>query len=167
MVMQSDLSHEFASLVKQLHKTPDEPTLKQKVVKLIPEMKVLAKTNPLDLYRLAHIHHPASQQYRHMMMESAAKGCTNAMLALVQELVKSDLPVDLATAAHYTGLIERSQDSYIIKQVRNLLKSCPEVTALMKTEFKSDSYNIGLRFFTALPETQARRELEMTSRPGL
>ncbi|MCL9684797.1 hypothetical protein [Legionella maioricensis] len=166
-------SHEFAALVAQLHQSPHDHALKQAMVDDFPKMKASAKS-PLDLYRLAQAHFPSSTQYKQLMRQSATLGCTNAMLAMAEILVKSKAPADLKTAAHYLSMIERTKeteitkDSFIIEQGRALLKSHPQVAALMKTEFKSDSYNTNLRFFTQ-PERNiqtdrsVRPEVEMHS----
>ncbi len=153
-------SHEFATLVTRLHQSPDDHALKQAVVEQLPKMKALAKGNPLDLYRLAQIHAPTSPQYKQMMRQSATMGCTNAMLAIAEILVNSKIPADLKTAAHYLSMIERSKDSFIIAQSRTLLESHPRVAALMKAEFKSDSYNTNIRFFSQPDRgTQADRSV--------
>lgn len=156
-----DSSYKFATLVERLHKSPDNPALKQELVRSLPEMKALAKVNPLAQFRLAQIHAPNSPQYKQMMRQSANMGCTNAMFALCELLVKSKSPADLKTAAHYMLMIERSKDSYIIKQSQSLLAEHPELAALMKAESKSgvkvESHNAAFRFFghsgkTVLPE---------------
>lgn len=162
-----DSSHEFSSLVKQLHVSPDNPALKQAVVRYLPEMMALAKVNPVALYRLAQIHSPTSPQYKQMMRQAATMGCTNAMLAISELLVKSHSPVDLKTAAHYLTMIERSKDSYMIKQSRTLLDSHPEVASLMKAEFKADSYNTGIRFFNKQAEARVQPEYEMENSPAI
>ncbi len=153
MAVQLDLSHEFDSLVKKLQKDPDNTALKMDIVKLILDMKVLAKSNPVVLYRLAQAYSPTSDEYNDMMTESAEKGCTNAMLVICHNKLNST-PVtksDLRTVAHYMALIEQSNDSYIIKENRKLLAAHPEVAGYMKDEFKSNSYKTGLRFFSAPP----------------
>ncbi|CEG57891.1 hypothetical protein [Legionella fallonii] len=160
MAVQLDLSHEFDSLVKKLKLDPDNPVLKMEIVKRIPEMKVLAKLNPLAQYRLAQAYSPGSDEYNEMMAESAEKGCTNAMLTICQDKLNSTSRTtgDLKIVAHYIAMIERlatreqSKDSYILKQSRALLESHPEVAALMKGEFKANSYNSGIRFFQPQPE---------------
>ena len=157
-------SHEFAALVAQLRQSPENHALKQAVAEDFPKMKASAKS-PLDLYRLAQAHIPTSAQYKQIMRQSATLGCTNAMLAMAEILVKSKVPADLKTAAHYLSMIERTKeiestkDSYIIAEGRALLKSHPQVAALMKAEFKSDSYNSNIRFF-AQSERNVRQEVE-------
>ncbi|BCA94277.1 hypothetical protein TUM19329_06380 [Legionella antarctica] len=161
-------SHEFVTLVTQLHQSPDDYALKQAVVEKLPKMRALAKANPLDLYRLAQIHAPTSPQYKQMMRQAATMGCTNAMLAAAEILVNSKVPADLQTAAHYLSMIARSKDSFIIAQGRTLLESYPQVAALMKADSKSDSYNTNIRFFTqpdrgTQAESCAKQEVEEPS----
>ncbi len=155
MAVQLDLSHEFDSLVKKLQQDPDNPVLKIEVLKRMPEMKVLAQSNPVAMYRLAQAYYPASDEYNDMMTESAEKGCTNAMLTICHNKLKSTMRTqdDLKTVAHYMALIEQSKDSYIINQSRELLATHPEVAGYMKAEFNSNSYKTGIRFFSAPPPT--------------
>ena len=162
MAVTIDLSYKFASLVKQLHESPDNPVLKQAVVSKIPEMSVLAKVNPLAQYRLAQIHSPSSPQYKQMMRQSANMGCTNAMLAICENLLKPDVPTpaDLKTAAHYMQMIGRSKDTYILEKSKALLETKPELVALLKAESKTDLYNTNLRFFTTQPEKAPLPELD-------
>lgn len=159
-----DLSHQFASLVKQLHQSPDNPALQNAVVRRLPEMMALAKVNPLAQYRLAQMHSPTSPQYKQMMRQSANMGCTNAMLAVCELLLKSNASADLKTAAHYMDMIEQSKDTYILKQSRDLLEAHPGLAAFMKAEFKfvskSDSYNMGNRFFKGQSERNSSVEIE-------
>ncbi len=155
-------SYDFATLVAKLHQSPDDHALKLAVVEKLPEMKASAKVNSLDMYRLAQSHFPTSPQYKQLMRQSATMGCTNAMLAISEILVTSKAPADLKTAAHYLSMIERSKDSFMIAQGRTLLESHPQVAALMKAEFKSDSYNTNIRFF-AHPERNVRQEVETQS----
>ena len=150
MAVQLDLSHEFDSLVKQLRLNPDNPVLKMEVLKRMPEMKVLAKSNPVAMYRLAQAYSPGSDEYNDLMAQSADQGCTNAMLAICHNKLTSTTitRADLKTVAHYMALIERSNDSYIIEQSRALLAAHPEVASYMKAEFNSTSYKTGIRFFS-------------------
>lgn len=164
MAVRLDLSHEFSSLVKQLHQAPEDPVLKQAVVRRLPEMMALAKVNPVALYRLAQIHAPTSAQYKQMMRQAANLGCTNAMLAICEVLLQSNTPADLKTVAHYMLMIERSKDSFIIKQSRSLLASHPEVAVEIKAEAKSDSYNTSHRFFTSQPDRNGQQESELQNR---
>ena len=165
-----DSSHKFASLLKQLHQSPDNPALQQELVRSLPEMKALAKVNSLAQYRLAQIHSPTSPQYKQMMRQAANMGCTNAMLALSEVLLKSTVPADLKTAAHYMVLIGRSQDSYILKQSSALLEAHPELAVLMKAEakssLKSESYNTVHGFF-AHSGRNAIQELAVQNQPAL
>ncbi|MCL5272963.1 MAG: type IV secretion protein Dot [Gammaproteobacteria bacterium] len=144
----TNLSSEFASLVKELQNKPGDPALKQELFSRLPEMKVLAAKNPMDLFRLAQVYSPTSPQYKNMMRQAATSGCTNAMLSMSELLVKSGSPDNLKTAAHYMNLIERSNDSYMIKQGKQLLSMHPELAAEMRGPVKSDPYNPKIRFFT-------------------
>ncbi|TAL64284.1 MAG: hypothetical protein EPN84_03705, partial [Legionella sp.] len=114
-------SGEFANLLSQLQRSPHDSALKQAVVKHLPEMKALAKVNPLALFHLAQIHPQNSKQYQQMMRQSAELGCTNAMLALAQVLAKSKNPLDLHKAGQFIVKIVGSQDSYIQKHAQELL----------------------------------------------
>lgn len=139
-------SSEFASLVNELHQSPNNPELKQAVLRRLPEMKALAQVNPLALYRLAQVFPKSSAQYEHMMRESAAKGCTNAMFAMCELLLNSKLPTSIEQAADYLTAIYQSQDSYIIKQSRELIAEYPEVLDAMRA---GKDYQHNFRFFTA------------------
>jgi hypothetical protein len=162
MAVTVDLSYKFASLVKQLQESPGDPVLKQAVVSKIPDMMALAKVNPLAQYRLAQIHSPSSFQYKQMMRQSANMGCTNAMLAICEVLLKPDSPAsaDLLTAAHYMKMIENSKDTFILEQSKFLIASKSELAALMKTTTKTDCYNSDFRFFTRQPEEYGHSEVE-------
>lgn len=155
-----NLSSEFSSLVKELHQKPDNPGLKQEVVSRIPKMMALAKENPMDLFRLAQVYSPTSPQYKHMMRQSAARGCTNAMLSMSELLLKSGSSADVKTAAHYMTMIERSNDSYIIQNSKKLLSDYPELAAEMRVHAKSEPYNGKIRFFANQPEKTAEKQLE-------
>lgn len=144
-----NLSSEFASLVKELQSKPDNPSLKQEVVRRLPEMMDLAKSNPMDLYRLAKIYSPTSPQYKQMMRQSAASGCTNAMLAMCHLLLKTPSEANLRTTAHYLQMIVRSDDSYIINQSRRLLIEHPELEQEMRSPVKTRVYNSNVCFFSS------------------
>ena len=146
-------SNEFAVLVNQLHRSPNDPTLKQAVVKHLPEMMALAQDNPMALYHLAHIYPPNSPQYKQTMRQAANLGCTNAMLVMCQVLGKSNDPGDLKKAAHYLEMINKSNDSYIKEQARSLLKEYPQLTKL------NLSYIHAHRFFVPQREKGAGVEL--------
>ncbi|WP_298623685.1 type IV secretion protein Dot [uncultured Legionella sp.] len=156
----TNLSSEFASLVKELQNKPEDPVLKQEVFSRLPEMKILAEKNPMDLFRFAQIYSPTSPQYKNMMRQAAGGGCTNAMLSMAELLVKSGFPADLKTAAHYLNMIERSNDSYMIKQSKQLLSSNPELAAEMRGPVKSEPYNPKIRFFSNLSEGKAENKTE-------
>jgi hypothetical protein len=143
-----DFSSEFATLVNRLHQSPDDPALKQALVRRLPEMKALAKVNPLALFRLAQIYPKHSEQYQQMMKQSANAGCTNAMLALCHLLLKSNQPNDLKKAAHYINQIEHSNDSYMISHGRSLLETHPQLASELKSQIKSNDYQYASRFFS-------------------
>ncbi|HAU1295422.1 TPA: type IV secretion protein Dot [Legionella pneumophila] len=165
MAAQLDPSSEFAALVKQLHKAPDDSGLKQAVVKRLPEMQVLAKTNPLALFRLAQIYSPSSSQYKQMILQSAAQGCTNAMLSACEILLKSGSTNDLITAAHYMRLIQRSKDSYIIELGKKLLEKYPGFAEELKSNSKEVPYHSAIRFFGIQTENSKEEEAKIISRP--
>ncbi len=148
MAAKLDLSSEFAALVNKLHRSPNDPALKQAVVIRLPEMKALAKVSPLALFRLAQVYPQNSAQYQHMMTQSANSGCTNAMLALCHLLLKSNAPGDLKKAAQYMTQIERSSDSYIISHSRSLLETHPQLAAELKSQATGNAYQQGPRFFS-------------------
>lgn len=154
-----NLSSEFASLVKELQSKPDNPSLKQEVVRRLPEMMDLAKNNPMDLYRLAKIYSPTSPQYKQMMRQAAASGCTNAMLAMCHLLLKSPSEANLRTTAHYLQMIGRSDDSYIINQSRSLLTEYPELEEEMRGPVKARVYNSNVCFFSSAQQKNAVSEI--------
>lgn len=147
-----DLSSEFASIVDKLQKSPEDPTLKQALLKRIPEMKALAKVNALALYRLAQIYPQNSAQYQLMMNKSADMGCTNALLALCELSLKSNTHADLKKAAGYMDRIAVSNDSYIIKHSRSLLETHPQLEAEMKTSSKVNLRSQSNRFFSSVAD---------------
>lgn len=87
-------SGDFATLVNQLQQSPEDPYLKQKIVKYLPYMQELAKKNPFALYHLAHVFPEKSSQHKNMILKSAELGCTNAMLAACKFLAESKRPED-------------------------------------------------------------------------
>lgn len=139
-------SSEFATLVNQLHRSPDDPALKQAVLKRLPEMKALAQVNSLALYRLAQVYPQNSTQYEQMMKQSAAQGCTNAMFAMAELLAKLPSSTDLKKAAEYIVMINKSKDSYMMKQTKTLLESHPKL--LQEVQMQS-GYSQRTRFFAA------------------
>jgi len=147
MVAKSDMSYEFASLIRELRNSPDDIALRQTVVKQLPEMKVLANDNALALFRLAQIYSPTSTQYKQMMRESANKGCTNAMLALCELLLKTNSAADLKTAAHYMTKIEYSNDSFMIKSGELLLENNPQLASEIESQSKKIETRYMGRFF--------------------
>lgn len=122
-------SGDFAALVSQLQQSPEDPYLKQKVVKYLPYMQELAKKNPLALYHLAHVFPEKSPQYRNMILKSAELGCTNAMLAACKFLAESKRPEDQQKATSFLAEIERSQDSFIMKHGKELIAEHPHLAA--------------------------------------
>lgn len=155
MTTQLASSNEFAALVNQLQSSPNDSSLKQRVVQNLPKMMALAKDNPMALYHLAHIYPPNSPQYKQMMRQSANMGCTNAMFVLCQILGKSNNRHDLEEAVNYMRIIEKSNDSYI----KSLLAECPPFAATIQEQKKPRSdYNTMHRFFPAPQETEATTE---------
>jgi len=147
MVAKSISSNEFASLVKKLQGSPNNPELKQAILKHLPEMRALAGSNSLALYHLAYIFPPNSGQHKQALLQAADKGCTNAMLDACKLLVKSGKPADMKKAAHYLLMIEQSNDSYIIQHSKSLLADSPQLArAVQEQRTQQSSQNIH-RFF--------------------
>lgn len=167
MAAQLDPSSEFAALVKQLHRTPNDPRVKQAVVGRLPEMRALAKTNPLALFRLAQVYSPSSSQYKQMIMESAAKGCTNAMLSACQLLLKSETSEDMITAVHYMRIIQNSNDSYITKLSKELLDNYPRFAEEFNSRSKESAYHSNLRFFRVQDENNSVGTAEVIKGPSV
>ena len=164
MAAKINSSSEFVFLVRELHKQPNDPTLKQEVVRRIPQMVAMSKNSPLDLYRLAQVYAPTSPQYKNMMRQSAAGGCTNAMLSLCQLLLKTGSSADLKTAIHYIQMIERSRDSYIMKQSKQLLESYPQLAAQIKEQSKSSIGHPNIGFFARKKHTGNDEEVLLNER---
>jgi hypothetical protein len=151
-------SNEFAALVNQLHKAPNDPALKKAVVEHLPKMVSLAQDSPMSLYHLAHIYPPKSSQYKQTMRESANLGCTNAMLVMCQVLAESNEPSDWKKAVHYLTRIEKSNDSYIKEQAQSLVQENPQLMNALNDKNKHNlSHNISHRFF----KPQADREISV------
>lgn len=156
-------SNEFAALVNQLHRAPDNPALKKAVVEHLPKMMSLAQDNPMSLYHLAHIYPPKSSQYKQTMRQSANLGCTNAMLVMCQVLAESNEPSDLNKAVHYLTMIEKSNDSYIQEQAKTLVQENPQlVSALNERNKHSLSLNMPYRFFKHQTEREITVDLVET-----
>lgn len=147
MATQFDSSTEFAALVARLQNNPDDPALKQAVVKHMPEMRALAKTSPIALYQLAKVYAPNSSQYKQMMLQSASAGCTNAMLALCRLLLKTGSADDVITATHYMRMIQTSGDSFILKRSKELLEDYPGFARQLQATGTSRLYHPALNFF--------------------
>lgn len=153
-------SNEFATMVNQLHRSPNDPSLKQAVVQHLPKMMALAQDNPVALYHLAHIYPPNSPQYKQTMRQAANLGCTNAMLVMCQVLGKSNNPSDLKKVAHYLEMIDKSSDSYIKEQAKLLLEEYPQLARTMQEQAKPKlSYSHAHRFFTPQQEREVTVEL--------
>ncbi|HHF7367202.1 TPA: hypothetical protein ACPSKY_002328 [Legionella bozemanae] len=156
-------SNEFAVLVNQLHRSPNDPVLKQAVVQHLPKMMALAQENPMALYHLAHIYPPTSSQYKQTMRQAANLGCTNAMLVMCQILGKSTEPGDLKKAAHYVTMINKSDDSYIKEQAKLLVDEYPQLARALQEQTKPNlSYSLAHRFFTPQQEKEESLELMQT-----
>lgn len=150
-----DSSSEFAAIVNQLKNSPEDAGLKQSLIKCLPEMRALAEVNPLAMFRLAQIYPPNSSQYRELIIQSANNGCTNAMLAACDLFLNANMSPDVEKAADYFRMIEKSGDTYILKNAQALRESHPELAKALKPADTVCSYNT-LRFFpTTKPE---RRE---------
>ncbi|KTC89465.1 hypothetical protein OQJ18_09200 [Fluoribacter dumoffii] len=154
-------SNEFAALVNQLHKSPNDPVLKQAIVQHLPKMMALAQDNPLALYHLAHIYPPTSSQYQQTMRQSANLGCTNAMLVMMHILGKANDVNDLKKAVHYLTMINKSNDSYIKEQAKALLDEYPQLAKVANEQAKTHiSYGLAHRFFTPQREKEESMELQ-------
>lgn len=156
-----DISSEFATLLNELQQSPENPIVKQALIRRLPEMKALAKVNPLALFRLAQIYAESSIQYRQMMLQSADAGCTNAMLAVCQFLVKSQLPQDVKKAVGYFRKIASSNDSYIKELSNELLINSPDLQAEINAQSGGDSYSRA-RFFQVSPDKKEELSAECT-----
>lgn len=144
----NDMGSEFADLISQLQQTPENHLLKHAVINKMPQMKALARGNPMALYRLAQVYSESSPQYKSMMQQSADLGCTNAMLSMCQCLVKSNSTQDLKRAVIYYTKIQASNDSYIKELSHELLEHSPQLQAELKFQTSSDSCQNRSRFFT-------------------
>ncbi|MDR3502685.1 MAG: hypothetical protein P4L79_08895 [Legionella sp.] len=142
-------SGDFAALVSQLQQSPEDPYLKQKVVKYLPYMQELAKKNPLALYHLAHVFPEKSSQHKNMILKSAELGCTNAMLAACKFLAESKRPEDQQKAKSFLTEIELSQDSFIMKHSKELVAAHPHLaaTAAVQPGMVSNAATATHRFF--------------------
>lgn len=142
-------SGDFAALVNQLQQSPEDPYLKQKVVKYLPYMQELAKNNPLALYHLAHVFPEKSSQHKNMILKSAELGCTNAMLAACKFLAESKRPEDQQKAKLFLVEIELSQDSFIMKHSKELVAAHPHLanTAAVQPGMASNAATANHRFF--------------------
>ncbi|CAM3036919.1 Dot/Icm secretion system substrate [Legionella steigerwaltii] len=159
-------NNQFAELVKQLHKSPNDHALKQTVVQHLPKMVNLAQDNPMALFHLAHIYPPTSSQYKQTMRQAANLGCTNAMLVMVQILGNSNDAGDLKKAIHYLSMINKSEDSFIKGQAQLLVDESPQLAKAVQeqTRVKSNlNYGLAHRFFTARPEKEESLELGETA----
>lgn len=160
-ILTSDSSSQFAALVNQLQNAPDDPALKQALVRRLPEMMALARVNPLAMYRLAQVYAPGSAQYRDLMLKSANNGCTNAMLAVVELLVNTGSAADLRQAVDYMRRIENSEDSYILSRSEALLHNTPSLAEAMKVESQvQEPYSVTnkIRFFPTLARHEPEEE---------
>ncbi|WP_149865198.1 hypothetical protein [Legionella saoudiensis] len=141
-------SGDFAALVSQLQQSPEDPYLKQKVVKYLPYMQELAKKNPLALYHLAHVFPEKSAQHKNMIIKSAELGCTNAMLAACKFLVESKRPEDQQKAKLFLAKIEQSEDSFIMKHGQELAAKHPHLATAVQPAIVSNAATANHRFFT-------------------
>lgn len=155
-------SGDFAALVNQLQQSPEDPYLKQKVVKYLPYMQELAKTEPLALYHLAHVFPEKSSQHRNMILKSAELGCTNAMLAACKFLAESNRPEDQQKAKSFLVEIERSQDSFIMKHSKELVEEHPHLAPSTPTQsgVVSNAATANHRFFAKAESKAADAALD-------
>ncbi|MGC1182794.1 hypothetical protein [Legionella sp.] len=152
-------SRTFASLVNELQNSPADPNLKQKVVKHIPQMKELAKTDALALYHLAFIYPPKSPQRKDAVLRSANLGCTNAMYTACLLSIENN---DKEKATYYRQKIEESQDTYIIEESKMLFDNYFQQTKEVKSSQTSiNPKNRTPGFFTTKPK---REEDDIDSR---
>jgi hypothetical protein len=130
----------IASLKNQLNKDPENHAVKQQVVELLARMKNSSQLNPLDKFLLAQFYSPTSPQYKKMMREAATAGCSNAMLSMCELLLKTNSATDLRTAVYYINRINRSNDSFVQKQSKELVQDHPEL-ALEMRRIQTESAN--------------------------
>lgn len=159
-------SSEFASLVEQLINNPDNPVLKLALIKQLPQMKALAEIEPLSLFRLAQLYIPTSPQYKTMITESAARGCTNAMLAVCELLLKSNRQEEMQQADHYLQKIDASNDSYIIEKSKKLLAQYPHYVVVNTPEVKVAASLKTMGFFKAAANNEPDNELSLQEDKG-
>lgn len=167
MAKQYTSSNEFAALVSELQKSPDDPALKQKVVSYLPYMRELAKTSSLALFHLAHIYHEKSAQYKKMVLEAADQGCTNAMLAACKFLTESKNSIDKQRAQTYLEKIEQSKDSFIIDRSEALLTDRPN-KAPENAHNPSDAHKVrgdNYRFFNRKENKEQDSTMEIEPGP--
>lgn len=158
-------SNEFAALVNKLQKTPNDPALKEAVVRNLPKMLALAQDNPLALYHLAHIYHPNSSQYKQTMRQSANLGCTSAMLVMCQILAKTGDANDLKNVAYYLGMINKSNDSFIKEQAQALMFDYPQLARIMQEGAKPKLYHSNIYQFFTPPQLERETENQFFTPP--
>lgn len=159
-------SSEFASLVEQLIKNPDNPILKLALIRQLPQMKALAEIEPLSLFRLAQLYIPTSSQYKTMMTESAERGCTNAMLAVCELLLKSNRQENMQQVDHYLQKIDASNDSYIIEKSRKLLAQYSHGFVVNTPEVNVAAGLKSMGFFKAPVNNESDNELSLQAKKG-
>lgn len=159
-------STEFASILSKLHRSPEDPDLKQMVLKYLPEIRYLAQTNPLALYHLAYIYPPNSSRYKQMIMQAADLGCTNAMFSACQLLVKTTNSYDLKKAVEYFQKISVSEDTYIKEQSDRLLHQYPQLAVTKEPlAIKNATATNAHRFFLPNTKTIEKDSKDKTNYP--
>lgn len=154
MAIRLTSSNEFASLVSTLHKSPDNPDIKRKVLKHLPQMRLWAKANPLALYHLALIYHPKSPEYRRAVLKAADLGCTNAMLTACTLLMEDG---EKEKAIDYLKEIKKSKDTYIIEKSKSLLANY-QVNTTKNSQTKNAAKTQAHGFFTLFLEDSENNE---------
>lgn len=164
MSLQLTSSTTFASLVNELHKSPDDPLLKHRIMGYLQQMKKLAEHDALALYHLAFVFAPNTPQQRKYLLRSADLGCTNAMVAACKMLVQSKTPGDLPKAILYLKKIEQSSDTYIKEQAQELIRKYPELTPTQQEKLSIGAHAYGF-FATAQDGTEISNEPQENHQP--
>lgn len=147
MSTQIKSSKDFAALIEQLQKNPQDAYFKMKIMEVLPQIKAGAKNNPLALYHLAKVYSPQSAQYRKTIIEAAELGSTNAMFDAYKLLIKSNQIRDQQQAHKYLTSIYQSEDSFIINCVNDYLRTHSHTQKMSST---NEGYSP--RFFTTSSE---------------
>ncbi|STY28462.1 Dot/Icm secretion system substrate [Legionella wadsworthii] len=152
------LNNQFAELVKQIQKTPDNQILKQDLIQQVTKMKaiaqenpmVLIENNPMALFHLADVYPPNSAKYKQTMRQAANLGCTPAMVVMIKILGNSNDTGDLKKAVHYLAMLKKSGDSYNISQAQLLVEENPQLAKAVQDQTQAKqklNYGLTHRFF--------------------